>query len=976
MAGKINKGKVIAAAQKYVQKGQHDKAIREYAKVVEEDPRDVRIWLKIGDLYAKKGSKEQAVDTYLKVAEFYSEQGFYLKAVAVYKQILKLNPTLVDVNLRLAELYKQLGLLNDAMQQYEVVSGHFHQAGRTRDALAALRQIVDLDPENVASRIKLAELYSKESMRGEAVEEFAKAADFLRAQDRLDDFVKVAERLIYHQPDNLGITKELASLYLRRHDPRRALQKLQVAFKADPRAEDTLEMLAQAFRDLGQLPKTVSVWKELAQIHAENGQVAKQKDLYRRVLEVDPNDGDAKKALQEPAPASAAAPPPPPPPVAAAPPPVPSTSGRPLATPPAPPASPYAAQVAHDPYGEASGTYGDESYDHGYRHRAGVPQWGEASGNLRASGGWNALANPPTGDTYAPPPAKPPEWAQGYLAEDYAQAEFVEQAPEPPNRVVEEFSYDATTATSDLEYESYGGVVAKAQAVKPPGGESLADEVARVLTEAEVYIKYGLHDKAADHLRQIFARDPSNIEVRLRLKDLHAQLGRYGEAALELYSVGRYLAEHDPRAAAQHLNEALELDPQNNAARQLLMQLEEGSGLAPSGRERPTYAEGALTSGDYGAIDLDAEDIVEEIPIDVNELDEGYGTQTGADISVPSDPGDPQGAYDDARHSERIPTGSGVIEVHGETTDTLGHGTPASEIIQLPAEGSGVTAAQQRVQLEEEATTSSLEDDLEEADFFIQQSLFAEARAILDDLLVRYPNHPLVEAKLADIDSAPVADAFANVSDHGHGLAEIASDIAQSFDNVAGEATSAQASDGYSVADVFDDIKRSVDSQVSEEDSDTHYDLGIAYREMGLLDDAIAEFKVAMRSREKEVLCHMMIGLCCSEKGMISEAISQFKTGLYVEGITERETIALYFELGQAYEKLDDLQEALYYYEKVAKKDPRFRDVERHVHRLRRATGERGNGSPAAGSGGAEPGGGGASHRALSDETDVSPKEF
>ena len=127
MASKINKNKVIAAAQKYVQKGQYDKAIREYSKIVEEDPRDVRIWLKIGDLHAKKNNQNEAVETYSKVAEFYSEQGFYLKSVAVYKQILKIDNSLVEINLRLAELYKQLGLLSDAMQQYEQVSNHYHQ---------------------------------------------------------------------------------------------------------------------------------------------------------------------------------------------------------------------------------------------------------------------------------------------------------------------------------------------------------------------------------------------------------------------------------------------------------------------------------------------------------------------------------------------------------------------------------------------------------------------------------------------------------------------------------------------------------------------------------------------------------------------------------------------------------------------------------------------------------------------------------
>src|SRR3712207_8094733 len=80
------------AARKFVDKGQIDKAVKEYLRIVHEDPKDVRVWLKIGDLYAKKGSKQDAIETYGKVARFYHEQGFFLKAVAVYKQILKLDP--------------------------------------------------------------------------------------------------------------------------------------------------------------------------------------------------------------------------------------------------------------------------------------------------------------------------------------------------------------------------------------------------------------------------------------------------------------------------------------------------------------------------------------------------------------------------------------------------------------------------------------------------------------------------------------------------------------------------------------------------------------------------------------------------------------------------------------------------------------------------------------------------------------------
>ena len=84
----------------------------------------------------------------------------------------------------------------------------------------------------------------------------------------------------------------------------------------------------------------------------------------------------------------------------------------------------------------------------------------------------------------------------------------------------------------------------------------------------------------------------------------------------------------------------------------------------------------------------------------------------------------------------------------------------------------------------------------------------------------------------------------------------------------------------------------------------------------------------------RAVQCHLMIGLCQVERGKLNEAVDEFKRGLYVEGINDRESLALYFELGAAYESLADAKEALYYYEKVSKRDPRFRDVDRRVDAL------------------------------------------
>src|SRR5256714_702502 len=297
-------------ARRFVEKNQIDKAVKEYLRIVQEDPKDVRVWLKIGDLYAKKGAKQDATDTYLKVARFYHEQGFFLKAVEFYKQILKLDPRLVEVILKLAELYRQLGLMSDAMQHFESVAAHFHREGNTKEALETVRRLVDLDPENIATRIKLAELYSKEGLVEDAVTQFTQACEQLRRQARQDDFIKVAERLLWHKPDNQALNRELAGLYLRRNDPRRALQKLQACFKADSRDVETLGLLALAFQALDQKAKTVSVLKELARIHVENKTRDKAGDVFRKILEITPGDQDAIAFVGPQA--AAAAPPPPP----------------------------------------------------------------------------------------------------------------------------------------------------------------------------------------------------------------------------------------------------------------------------------------------------------------------------------------------------------------------------------------------------------------------------------------------------------------------------------------------------------------------------------------------------------------------------------------------------------------------------------------------------------------------------------------
>src|SRR5690606_40987764 len=130
-----------------------------------------------------------------------------------------------------------------------------------------------------------------------------------------------------------------------------------------------------------------------------------------------------------------------------------------------------------------------------------------------------------------------------------------------------------------------------------------------------------------------------------------------------------------------------------------------------------------------------------------------------------------------------------------------------------------------------------------------------------------------------------------------------------------------------------------LEKPVEDSDADTHYDLGLAYKEMGLHDEAIKAFNKVLPVPGREVQCHLMIGLCHREQGNLSEAINQFKAGLYVDQITLAEKFGLYYEIGNCYEALEDPQEALYYYEMVLKKDPGYRDIAPRVAAIRSAMG-------------------------------------
>src|SRR5919201_183869 len=227
----------------------------------------------------------------------YAAQGFYLKAVALYKQVLKVVER-VEVNVRLAELYQQLGLVGDATKEWQTVATHYEKVGDHKASLDTLKKLVDLDPDNVASRIRLGEQYARTDNLVEAVAELRRAAQYLQRNGRTDDYLRVAERISHLDQADVALARELAEHFLSRGDSKRALSKLQICFKENPRDLNTLQMLAKAFQDLGQTSKTVSVLKELARVHADAGRTDEARSAYEQAAELAPDDPDVKAGLQ------------------------------------------------------------------------------------------------------------------------------------------------------------------------------------------------------------------------------------------------------------------------------------------------------------------------------------------------------------------------------------------------------------------------------------------------------------------------------------------------------------------------------------------------------------------------------------------------------------------------------------------------------------------------------------------------------
>lgn len=135
-------------------------------------------------------------------------------------------------------------------------------------------------------------------------------------------------------------------------------------------------------------------------------------------------------------------------------------------------------------------------------------------------------------------------------------------------------------------------------------------------------------------------------------------------------------------------------------------------------------------------------------------------------------------------------------------------------------------------------------------------------------------------------------------------------------------------------ADMLSQFRQKVNENIGVEDSSSHYDLGLAFKDMGLLDEAIAQFQVALQGGANPLATLEVLGACFIEKGQYTLAAKVLERAVRLPQTDEGDLVGVFYWLGRCNEMLDSTAAARDFYERVLAFDIRFRDVAARVEAL------------------------------------------
>lgn len=229
-----DKASIISKAQKFAAKGQIDKAIQEWDRVLAMNPRDGNTHNIIGDLFLRKGERQRAIDSFFKASRYFRDQGFALKAMALYKKILNLDTKSVDALVALAELNAERGLTGNANENYLSAAEICVKLKKTDDAVKIYEKMMRLSPDSYMTHLRIADLYVKIGLPMEARKVYIRSAEGLLKKGDADRAEKLFQKLIDMDKSEPSGYLGLCRLSCERGDFKKAMSILDKAAKKIP----------------------------------------------------------------------------------------------------------------------------------------------------------------------------------------------------------------------------------------------------------------------------------------------------------------------------------------------------------------------------------------------------------------------------------------------------------------------------------------------------------------------------------------------------------------------------------------------------------------------------------------------------------------------------------------------------------------------------------------------------------------------
>ena len=836
----FDKAKALQEAEKLVIQGKISKAIKRYFDILERDPSDLILLNTIGDLYIRDRNVSEGLKQFYRLAEAYVQDGFTLKATAIYRKIVKLEPDSVEPLLKLVELYQTQRLAREARELSYQVADFYKKKNQNDKALETLRKVVQSDVENAPARVRLAEFYEEIGRKDEATQVYLEAVQLAFRRSDLAAAQAILKKVRELDPDNPQIHLLRAREALASMHP----EEVETILSAIPELQDDptgRSLLIESYLSTQQLEKAEKLVPDL--FRANPTDFSPVASFVSACVQVDEFD-TAFRALCGPA---------------------------------------------------------DELIKQG--NTSSLMQslrliWSKAPQHLPTLELIYRICDGREEDALTEILE-----ALGQAYVQCGQFEKAEQAfqrlvsREPANQrykvllnrvlkkvgkeIGEAFVADLPSSAIDLTQK---------EGLAAPAASALADAereamVKRALDNSELLERYHLVAKAVAELDRVLEIYPDEPEIHRRLVGMcwKVMSERAAQAAQALVRI--YTQQGDTEGAKRYAQ----------------MAGGQGAPAMPPAR----------------------------IPSDFSVAPE-VESPSAAAVGTPLGPSIPPVREAPPPAPLQLP-----IDLSRQAS---------------PAPPPGLTSKIREIDLSKDwesfqaqGPSFNYEDSRIEVSFYLENGFLEEAIKAVKELERTRPGEPRIAElrALVEAHAGPMAAEVPPKQPAGTiagAKTNLLGDLADAFGSAMGEwadsppgPPSAPASplSGW-LEEIGDPFAMGPDE---EDDPETHYNLGVAFREMNLLDEAIGEFQKVVKGAGKRahppnyLQACSLLAVCFMDKGMAPLAVKWYCRALETPGLDEEALLALQYDLGVAYEQAGDARRALEKFTEVYGQNIDFRDV-------------------------------------------------